>query len=257
LVKIVRGSLEVSYTPAARGREGAPALVLLHEGLGSLDLWRSFPALLRDATDGPALLVYSRHGYGRSGPAVMPRPVDYMHYEADVVLPALLDRYELESPILVGHSDGASIALLYAGAGRAVAALVAIAPHVFVEDITVDSIAAARTEYESADLRDRMAKYHDDVDATFRGWNDVWLSAPFRSWNIENRVSTIACPLLLVQGEMDTYGTLAQLDAIERGVRGPVQRVVVAGAGHAPHLEAPDHTLAVVSRFVLDVAAIR
>jgi pimeloyl-ACP methyl ester carboxylesterase len=252
-VDIDRGPLEVSFTPASPGREDDPVLVFLHEGLGSRELWRTFPDRVRHAVGGPSLLVFSRHGYGRSAPAEMPRPVGYMHHEADDVLPGLLTRYGIDAPILVGHSDGASIALLYAGAGRSAAGVVAIAPHVFVEDVTVESINGARDAYRNTDLRDRMAKYHDDVDAAFRGWNDVWLSPPFRSWNIEERLPSIECPVLLVQGDADPYGTLAQLDAIESGVRGRVQRLVVGGAGHSPHLDAPDETLSAVTRFVVSL----
>jgi len=229
---------------------GQPTLVFLHEGLGSIALWRDFPEAVRSACGEPAMLVYSRHGHGHSTPAALPRPVEYMHHEADVVLPALLARLGIERPLLVGHSDGASIALLYAGAGRPVAGLVLLAPHVFVEDVTVASIRAMRGEYESTDLGRRMGRYHDDAEATFRGWNDIWLSPPFRTWNIEDRLAAIGCPVLLVQGDDDAYGTLAQLDAIESQVRGSTRRLVLAGVGHAPHLEAPDATVEAVAAFV-------
>ena len=161
--------------------------MFLHEGLGSIELWRSFPDAVREGAGGPATLVYSRAGYGRSGPAVLPRPVTYMHHEADVVLPAVLDRFAIDRPVLVGHSDGASIALLHAGAGHPVRGLVLLAPHVFVEDVSVASIADARRDFETTGLRDRLARYHDDVDAAFRGWNDVWLSPEFRG--VEHRGS--------------------------------------------------------------------
>ena len=177
------------------------------------------------------MLVYSRHGYGRSAPTVLPRQVTYMHHEADVVLPEVLARFALEPPVLVGHSDGASIALLYAGAGHPVAGLVLIAPHVFVEDVTVSSIARARDTYAQTDLRDRLARHHDDVDATFWGWNDIWLLPAFRSWNIEDCLGAISCPVLLVQGDADPFGTTAQLDAIEAGVAGPVAAFARAGHG--------------------------
>ena len=238
-------ALDVEHTPGP-----GPALVFLHEGLGSIALWRSFPDDVRRAAGGRELLVYSRQGYGHSAPASGPRPVSYMHDEAEEVLPALLGLVGLERPILVGHSDGASIALLYAGAGRSVRALVLLAPHVFVEDRSIEGIEAARRAYREGDLATRLARHHDDPDATFRGWNDVWLSPEFRSWNIEDRLPAVTCPVLLVQGDADPYGSVAQLDAIERGVDGPCRRVVLSGVGHAPHAEAPAETLALVGEFV-------
>jgi pimeloyl-ACP methyl ester carboxylesterase len=173
-----------------------------------------------------------------------------MHHEAAVVLPAVLAHFGLDRPVLVGHSDGASIALLYAGAGQPLAGLVLLAPHVFVEDRSIAGIEAARVAFAETDLAERLARYHLDVESTFRGWNDVWLSAEFRSWNIEDRLPAIDCPILLVQGADDQYGSLAQLDAIERGVGGPCRRVVLPGVGHSPHLEAPDATHEAVVAFV-------
>jgi pimeloyl-ACP methyl ester carboxylesterase len=241
--------LDVSWTPAEHAGD-RPPLVFLHEGLGSIAQWRSFPADLRAGVGAPATLVYSRAGYGRSGPATLPRPVTYMHHEADVVLPALLADVGLEAPVLVGHSDGASIALLYAGGGRPVTGLVLLAPHVFVERVTISAIESARETFATSDLRERLAKYHDDPEATFRGWNDVWLSPGFRAWDIRNRLAAITSPILLVQGEQDPYGTTAQLDAIAAGASGPVARALLPDVGHVPHLEAPDATLAAVTEFV-------
>jgi pimeloyl-ACP methyl ester carboxylesterase len=214
------------------GRE--PALVFLHEGLGSIEQWRSFPDDVRVAT-GRRTVVFSRPGYGRSTPAPPPWPVSYMHDQALVVLPAVLERLGVERPVLVGHSDGASIAVIYAGAGHPVAGLVLMAPHVFVEDRSIAGIEAARDAYESS-LRPRLAKYHDDVDSTFWGWNGVWLSPAFRSWNIESSLRTIAAPVLTMQGADDEYGTLAQLDAIAVGTASGAERVVLAGRGHVLHL---------------------
>jgi pimeloyl-ACP methyl ester carboxylesterase len=228
----------------------SPALVFLHEGLGSVALWRDFPARVAEAT-GRRAVVYSRLGHGDSDPAPLPRTPRFMHDEALRTLPALLDRLHIDDPVLIGHSDGASIALIHAGcAGRPPTGLVAIAPHVFVEDVSVASIAEARRAFEQTDLRERMARYHRDPDATFRGWNDIWLEPAFRDWNIEDVLPGIACPVLVIQGARDQYGTLAQVDAIEGGVTGRVDRVVLDDARHAPHLEAPEETFAAVVEFL-------
>jgi pimeloyl-ACP methyl ester carboxylesterase len=232
------GLVEYRWLPATGA--SSQALVLLHEGLGSMDLWRCFPEDLA-ASSGRSVLVWSRHGYGHSGPAPRPRRPTYMHDEALIVLPELLDRLRIESPVLVGHSDGASIALIHAGgSGRPVGGVVAIAPHVLVEDHTLAGIAAARDAYRSSDLPARLGRYHDDVDATFWGWNDVWLSAGFRAWNIEDYLPRITAPVLVIQGADDLYGTLEQVARIEAATAGPVRRLVVDSGGHAVHLVHPD-----------------
>ncbi len=258
-MRVLGGQLEATTTtgrgPAQVARR-PPHLVLLHEGLGSVGLWRSFPQQLHDACAGAEVFAYSRHGYGASAPPVLPRPVTYMHHEADAVLPQVLHELGIQAPILIGHSDGASIALLNAGSQQQPAqpaALVLIAPHVFVEDITVAAIEAARISYSSGDLRTRLAKHHVDVDAAFNGWNDVWLSPEFRTWNIEDRLSNIVCPVLLIQGSADPYGTLKQLDAIEAGIKTPsinVTRLIIDGCGHAPHLERPETVVAAIASFI-------
>jgi len=230
-------------------RDG-PTLVFLHEGLGSVAMWRDFPQAVAAACACPAL-IYSRAGYGQSSPLAAPRRADYMHVEALVRLPALLDRLDIDAPILIGHSDGASIALIHAGAKlRPVRACVALAPHVFVEDVSVTSIAAVRDAYPSSGLRERLSRYHRDVESAFRGWNDVWLSAAFRDWNIESYVATIDCPLLLIQGRGDEYGTVAQLDAIERLSAGTVARLVLDDCGHSPQRDQPEATLAAIAGFI-------
>ena len=224
-----------------------PALVFLHEGLGSVGLWRSFPERLAAVT-GRRALVYSRAGHGFSDVPGEPRTPRFMHDEALDVLPSVLAEAGISNPVLVGHSDGASIALIHA-ASHPVRALVLLAPHVFVEDVSVASIAEARETFETTDLAERMGRYHRDAEATFRLWNDIWLAPEFRDWNIEDVLPRIAVPVLLIQGEHDQYGTLAQVEAIRDGVSGPCE-LVVLDCRHAPHLEAPGETLAAAADFV-------
>ena len=225
-------------------------LVLMHEGLGSVGLWRGFPEALARAT-GRRTVAFSRHGHGRSDPPPRPRTPAFMHEEALEVLPELLLALEIHDPVLVGHSDGASIALIYA-AHHPVQAVVAIAPHVFVEDICLTEIRQARDAYTDGGLRERLARHHRDPDAAFFGWNDVWLDPAFPKWNITGELERIACPVLLIQGEHDQYGTMAQLDAIENRVGGPVQRVHL-DCQHSPPTELPDETVAAVAEFVRGV----
>ncbi len=225
-----------------------PALVFLHEGLGSVALWRDFPERLAEAT-GRRALIYSRAGHGESFVPDRPRTPRFMHDEALDMLPALLAEHGIERPVLVGHSDGGSIALIHASE-HPVTKLVVLAPHVFVEDLSVASIAEARETFESTDLRERMRRYHRDAEATFRLWNDIWLAPEFRDWNIEDVLPAITAPVLAIQGEHDQYGTLAQIEAIQAGVSGRFERVVL-DARHAPHLEAPEETLAAAAEFIL------
>jgi pimeloyl-ACP methyl ester carboxylesterase len=248
-LEIDGATVDYRLAPASATATGQPPLVFLHEGLGSIEQWRDFPADVRAAAGEPATLVFSRPGYGHSTVKPPPWPVGYMHREALAVLPAVLARLGLERPILVGHSDGASIALIHAGAGHSVAGVVAIAPHVFVEDRSVAGIEAARLAFEEGGLRARLARYHDDVDATFWGWNRVWLSPQFRAWNIEAGLPPITAPVLVVQGEADAYGTLAQVRAIERGAGGRVESLLVAGGGHVLHLGDTDALVARIAAF--------
>lgn len=234
---------------------GSPTLVFLHEGLGSAKQWRDFPTLVGHAT-GLAAIAYSRVGYGGSDPVDLPRPLAYMQDEAKDFVPRLLDALHIDAAILVGHSDGGSIALVHAALdarakrGR-IRAVVLEAPHVFVEDISVASIAKAREAYETGDLRDKLAKYHGtNVDGAFRGWNDAWLDPAFRSWNLEAYLPSIVVPMLVIQGEDDPYGTRAQVDAIARQAGGPVETAMLARCGHAPHRDQPEATLAAMSAFV-------
>jgi len=250
-IEVAGGEIEFELSRSSGADGGRAPLVFLHEGLGSIDLWRGVPDAVAALVDDRPVLVYARHGHGASAPAGSPRPATYMHREADVVLPALLDQLGLRRPVLVGHSDGASIALLHAGGGHAVTGLVCLAPHVFVEAESIAGIEAARDAFEaSPDMAAKMGRYHADPVATFRGWNDVWLSEEFRAWDITDRLAAIDAPILLVQGTDDQYGTFAQLDAIESGVRGPVTQLRLDGAGHAPHLDARDDVVTAIARFV-------
>ena len=226
-----------------------PALVFLHEGLGSIGLWRGFDERVAAATRRETL-AYSRAGHGWSGPADLPRSPDFMHHEALVVLPALLEELERpRPPILVGHSDGASIALIYAASNR-VPGLILLAPHVFVEPESIAEIEAARARFETTDLPEKMARHHRDPVATFYEWNDIWLDPDFRDWNIEVSLPAIDCPTLLIQGVDDEYGTLAQIDVIEAGISGPVGRLILENCGHSPHLDQPERVLDAITRFV-------
>ena len=247
------GGHRLDYLSIDAGAHDRPTLVLLHEGLGSVSMWRDFPHLLAHAT-ASRVVAYSRQGYGDSDPLTAPRMVRYMHDEAERVLPEFLDGLAIERPLLVGHSDGGSIALIHAGAGsRAVAGIVAMAPHVIVEDVSIASIAAARAAYETTALRDKLARHHSDVDGAFRGWNDIWLSADFRAWNIESYLPRIACPILAMQGEDDEYGTMDQLARIARGAR-DVELLKLPDCRHSPHRDQPDAVLAAIARFVDRVA---
>jgi len=236
------------------GPDRAPTLVFLHEGLGSMSMWRDFPERVGAAT-GCGVLVYSRRGYGRSDPVAGPRPVRFMHDEAERSLPTVLDALAIRDAILVGHSDGASIALIYAAGGdRRVRGLALEAPHVFVEDLTVSSIEKIKAVYRDTGLRERLARHHgDNVDGAFWGWNDIWLDPAFRDWNIEAVLPAIAIPVLALQGEDDEYGTVAQVTAIERQVAGPCEIVMLPDCGHSPHRDQPDAVLAAIGRFVGDL----
>ena len=226
-----------------------PPLVFLHEGLGSVALWRDFPDKLARRLGAPAL-VYSRFGYGESDRLSAKRTPEFMHQEALEVLPRLLDQLGIECPLLIGHSDGASIALIHAArAERPVAAITCLAPHVFVEPICVESIAKVREGYAGSGLRERLAKYHAHVDDAFLGWADIWLDPAFRDWSIEGLLGDITVPLLLIQGRDDEYGTMAQLDRIEARSKGPVSRLELDRCGHSPHRDQEAAVIDAVARF--------
>lgn len=228
----------------------APTLVLLHEGLGSVGLWRGFPASLQAAT-GCGVLAYSRFGYGRSASVTLPRPLSYMHDEAREVLGRVLDAAGVRRCVLVGHSDGGSIAAIYAGEVHdpRVAGLALISAHFFVEEVCVSSIAGITRDYAAGELRERLARHHDDVEAAFRGWSGAWLDPAFRAWDITGQVEAIRAPMLLLQGADDPYGTVEQLRVAQRHARCPVETMLIAGAKHSPHVEAPDAACAAVAAF--------
>ena len=244
--------VRIEHEWIAPERHERPLVVFLHEGLGSVAMWKDFPRRFCDAANLRGL-VYSRPAYGRS----TPRPaqerwgVDFMHRQAHEVLPALLDALHVDVPVwLFGHSDGGSIALLHAARfPQAVAGLVVLAPHILVEEFGLASIRAAREAYATTDLKQRLARYHDDVDSAFRGWNDIWLDPAFVHWNIEAELSTIACPLLAAQGLDDEYGTLEQIRGIARRVPG-TQLLELADCGHSPHRDQPERLIEAAGGFI-------
>ena len=243
----------VEYRWIAPAVANRPTLVLLHEGLGCVALWKDFPDRLAAAT-GCGTFVYSRAGYGRSSPVPLPRPLRYMHDEGLQALPRLLEELGLERVVTVGHSDGASIALVHAGGadpGHRVRGLIVEAPHVLCEELSVASIRQAREAYQQGDLRARLARLHgDNVDVAFWGWNQAWLDPDFMRWNIEEYLPGISVPVLVVQGRDDQYGTAEQYQRIQRGSGGPVEVLVLDACGHSPHRDQPDATLAAMARFV-------
>jgi pimeloyl-ACP methyl ester carboxylesterase len=230
-------------------RTTADVVVFLHEGLGSISMWRDFPRAFCER-HGLAGFVFSRYGYGRS----TPKPpgerwgVDFMAEQANDVLPKLFAAVGIERPWLFGHSDGATIALLHA-ARHPVAGVIAVAPHLFVEDVSIASIEKARLAFESGDLRRGLAKHHADPASAFRGWNDAWLAPAFRDWNVERDIETIECPVLAVQGEDDEYGTLEQIRAIARRVP-QTELLVMAGCGHSPHRDQPELLISAAGAFI-------
>jgi pimeloyl-ACP methyl ester carboxylesterase len=232
------------------GDPDGPPLVLLHEGLGSVSAWRGFPEALHGATS-RRVIVFSRFGHGTSDPPPAPRTPTFFHEEANAVLPAVLRQVGAQDPILLGHSDGASIALIHA-VTHPLRGLVLMAPHVVVEEITIDAIRETRGRFETGDLRERLARHHDDPEIAFRNWCDVWLDPAFRDWTLESEAESVDCPVLLIQGTDDPYGTLEQLDRIEERVRGPARRVIVPG-GHALHREASAQLAREVTRFLEEV----
>jgi pimeloyl-ACP methyl ester carboxylesterase len=247
------GGHRLEYEWVGGPRADMPTLVMLHEGLGSVALWRDFPTAVAAETGLP-VLVYSRWGYGQSDPiAQRPRPVDYMTPEGRDVLPELLTKLGVARPILLGHSDGGSIALIHAGSGAAPAPLgvITMAAHVFVETVSTISIAKARVAYEESDLRQKLQRFHADVDGAFYSWNCTWLLPDFiRGFNIEADVARIRCPITAIQGEDDEYGTVKQLESIRARSGGRAEIVLIPNCRHSPHRDQKDATLAAVKRHV-------
>lgn len=256
------GDQQLEYEWHGPGPHEAPTLVFLHEGLGSLAMWRDFPERVVAAT-GLGALVYSRAGYGDSDAVALPRPVRFMHDEALITLPQVLKETGVHEAILVGHSDGASIALIHAGSnggafqqGVSIRGLILKAPHVFVEEIGLDSIRAIADKYRDGHLRDRLQRYHGrNVDETFWGWNQVWLDPAFRAWNIEGYLPEIRVPVLVIQGANDQYGTMLQVKAIEEGCQGPVSTVLMEDCGHSPHVDQPELTIEAIGSFLREEVA--
>ena len=253
---VVRGQLleAVWWTPDDPPSADASPIVMLHEGLGSVSMWRDFPGQLA-MRSGRRVMAYSRFGHGRSARPESQPGFGSMHEEA-ALLPDILDAAAIERAILFGHSDGGSIAIISAAEHpERVRALVLEAPHVFVEDISVASIARTNERYATSDLRTRLAHHHDDVDAVFGGWRDVWLDPAFRAWNLEAFLPRVSCPTLLIQGEQDQYGTLKQLDAIGCQSGGPVELLVLPDCGHSPHLNQREAVLSAVCTFITATTA--
>ena len=254
-------TLEYERFPGAGNRA---TVVLLHEGLGSVAMWRDFPKQLA-ASSAHAVVVYSRPGYGasealpdgkdRAGARRNLRAPDFMQREAFEVLPALLTALNIDKPVLFGHSDGGSIALLHASR-HPVTGVIAMAPHVRVEDISIASIEEAKTAYEAGDLKKKLAKFHDDVEGAFRGWNDIWLHPDFRAWNIESALAAIKAPILAIQGENDQYGTLYQIEEIQR--RNARARLFkIPDCQHSPHRDQPDILMGAVQSFLATLPELR
>ena len=230
----------------------AATIVMLHEGLGSIALWKDFPHALAVRT-GCRVLVYSRHGHGDSEKQTEKRPITFMHHEAEVVLPELLDKLSIARPILLGHSDGGSIALIFAGTyPERTRAMILEAPHIFVEEFGLRSIRAAKVAFETTDFRTKLGRYHTHVDETFWAWNDIWLNPEFPEWNIEPYLDAIRCPVLCIQGEDDEYGTPAQVDMIVARVPG-AELVMLPESGHSPHRDRREATLDALARFVAKI----
>jgi pimeloyl-ACP methyl ester carboxylesterase len=244
------GTMRLEYRMIGPRPDDAPTIVMLHEGLGCVGLWGDFPDKLAAAA-GAGVFIYSRAGYGKSSPVPLPRPLTFMHEEARMVLPRILDAIGFRRGLLLGHSDGASIAAIYAGSvqDHRVRGLVLIAPHFFTEEMGLAEIARTKQAYETTDLRQKLARWHADVDNAFRGWNDAWLDPDFRKWGLTEELAYIRVPILIVQGADDQYGTTRQIEVAQEECYCPVEVSLLLGVRHAPHREATDETLRIVAGF--------
>jgi len=244
------GDAQIEYRMTGPALDAAPTIVMLHEGLGCVGLWGDFPERLAAAT-GCGVFVYSRAGYGASSPAVLPRGPDYMHIEALEVLPKVLDAIGFRRGLLVGHSDGASIAAIYAGGvqDHRIRGVALLAPHFVMEEMNLAAIAKARDDYRGTELRAKLARWHRNVDNAFHGWNDAWLSPAFRGWDISDYLAYIRVPVAIIQGADDPYGTALQIEIAQEECYCPVDATLIPGAGHSLHRELPEQTLAILTEF--------
>jgi pimeloyl-ACP methyl ester carboxylesterase len=244
------GPLRLEYRMIGPRPGQAPTLILLHEGLGSAGMWGDFPEKLAAAT-GCGVFAYSRQGYGHSSPAELPRKLDFMHDEARRTLSRLLDAIGFERGLLVGHSDGASIAAIHGGSvqDHRLRGLVLMAPHFIVEDVTINSIREIRHAYDTSDVRARFQRWHADADATVRGWTDVWLNNDFSTWDLTEDLAYIRVPVLIIQGEHDNYGTVRQIEIAREECHCPVEVLLLPNVKHVPHREATEATLAAIAEF--------
>jgi pimeloyl-ACP methyl ester carboxylesterase len=243
--------LRLEYRMIGPRPDAAPTVVMLHEGLGSVGLWGSFPDEIAAAT-GAGVFAYSRAGYGQSPPGHLPRSISFLNEEACDVLPRALDTIGFKRGLLLGHSDGASIATIYAGSiqDHRVRGIVLIAPHFFAEEVGLAEIARARKSFDSGALRERLSRWHADVDSAFDSWSGPWLSPEFRTWDITEALGYIRVPILIVQGEKDQYGTIKQIEAAQRECYCPVETAILPGVRHIPYREAPELTLTTIATFI-------
>jgi pimeloyl-ACP methyl ester carboxylesterase len=242
--------LRLEYRMVGPRPDAAPTLILMHEGLGCVGMWGDFPDKLSAAT-GFGVFAYSRVGYGQSSPAVLPRGLDFMHVEAREILPRLLDAIGFEQGVLVGHSDGASIAAIYGGSVQdsRVRGLVLMAPHFIVEDVTMVAIGKIRKAFDTTDVQTRFRRWHADAEATVHGWSDVWLNNDVRAWDLREDLAYIRVPILIIQGEHDDFGTVRQIEIAREECSCPVEALLLPAAKHIPHREAPEPTLAAIAAF--------
>lgn len=225
-------------------------ILLLHEGLGSVKMWKDWPLYLSEISKRD-IVLYSRIGMGKSSPLIEPRKKDYMHIEAKIILPMVLKKLSLSDPIILGHSDGASIAMIYSGSEFPCSALILEAPHVFVEDVTIKSIKKAKKEWDYNILKNKLNKYHEDVDGAFNGWCNIWLSEHFKEWNIEKYISKIKVPVLIIQGKNDQYGTIEQIERIDAKLATNSEKFILENCFHTPHFEYSEEVCRKINEFLL------